>query len=58
MINQYVLLETLGVGSYGKVKKCRDSKNQELYAMKIIRRSKVKRKVFDDTKSGIGDVVD
>ena len=57
-INQYILLETLGIGSYGKVKKCRDSKTQELYAMKIIRRSRVKKKVVDDAKSGIGDVVD
>ena len=23
-INQYIIMDTLGVGSYGKVKKCRD----------------------------------
>ena len=57
-INQYIMLETLGIGSYGKVKKCRNTNNQELYAMKIIKRSKVKKTTIDDTKSGIGDVVE
>ena len=57
-INQYVMMETLGVGSYGKVKKCRDTKTQELFAMKIIKRSKVKKKPVNDTMSGIGVVVD
>ena len=52
------MLETLGIGSYGKVKKCRNTNNQELYAMKIIKRSKVKKTTIDDTKSGIGDVVE
>ena len=57
-IKQYIMLETLGIGSYGKVKKCRNTNNQELYAMKIIKRSKVKKTTIDDTKSGIGNVVE
>ena len=57
-INQYVIMDTLGIGSYGKVKKCRDSNNQELFAMKIIKRSKVKKREVNDAMSGIGVVVD
>ena len=38
LINQYVLLEPPGVGSYGEVRLCRDTKTDELYAMKIVRR--------------------
>ena len=58
MVNQYIMLDTLGVGSYGKVKKCRDSTKQELFAMKIIKRSKVKTRPVNDAVSGIGVVVD
>ena len=49
---------TLGIGSYGKVKKCRDVNKQELFAMKIIKRSKVRKKKVDDSTSGIGAAVD
>lgn len=57
-INQYVMMGTLGIGSYGKVKKCRDVDKQELFAMKIIKRSRVRKKKVDDTTSGIGAAVD
>ena len=52
------MLETLGIGSYGKVKKCRDSKTQELFAMKIIKRGKVKKREVNDAMSGIGAVIE
>ena len=52
-------METLGVGSYGKVKKCRNLQTKEIFAMKIIKRGKVKKRgEVNDTKSGIGVVVD
>ena len=57
-INQYVMMGTLGIGSYGKVKKCRDVNKQELFAMKIIKRSRVRKKKVDDSTSGIGAAVD
>ena len=44
------MMETLGIGSYGKVKKCRDATKQELFAMKIIKRDKIKKKDLSDDK--------
>lgn len=43
-VNQYTMLETVGKGSYGKVKKCVDLGTKEVYAAKIIRKSMLKRK--------------
>lgn len=38
MINQYLLLDTLGVGSFAEVRLCQDTTTEELYAMKIVRK--------------------
>ena len=38
MINQYQLLATVGIGSYGKVKKCLDTVSGKIFAVKIIAR--------------------
>lgn len=43
-INQYVFLELLGHGEYGKVKKCQDKNTKEVCACKIMRKSVLKRK--------------
>lgn len=57
-INQYVMMDTLGIGSYGKVKKCRDINKSELFACKVIKRNKVRKKKVDETMSGIGNAVE
>ena len=38
MINQYQLLATVGIGSYGKVKKCLNTESGKIFAVKIIAR--------------------
>ena len=41
-INQYTLKETLGSGAFGTVYLCESSENDQLYAMKVIKRCKLK----------------
>ena len=43
-VNQYLMIETIGKGANGKVKKCLDEKTGSYLAMKIIRRSINKRR--------------
>lgn len=38
MVNQYVLLDLLGTGSFGEVRLCMDTGTEELFAMKIVRK--------------------
>lgn len=35
-VNQYIVIKTLGMGAYGKVKLALDSKDHHLYAIKLI----------------------
>lgn len=37
-VNQYIIMRTLGSGSFGKVKLCMNSQDQQLYAVKLINR--------------------
>jgi [calcium/calmodulin-dependent protein kinase] kinase len=41
-INQYIVIRTLGKGSYGKVKLCRNVETKELRAIKVITKSNLK----------------
>ena len=41
-INQYIMIRKLGSGSYGSVYLCRDKESSEEFAIKIIKRSKLK----------------
>eukprot|EP00741_Cyanophora_paradoxa_P001419 tig00000489_g1372.t1 len=43
-INQYIIREKLGAGSYGKVKICIDTNTNKTYAVKIMKKSILKRK--------------
>lgn len=43
-INQYELGEVLGRGTYGKVRLCTDLNTAQVYAVKILRKSLLKRK--------------
>lgn len=43
IINQYVILKTLGSGSYAEVKLCYDKENKTKYAMKIVNLSRMRR---------------
>eukprot|EP00162_Nutomonas_longa_P012773 comp21258_c0_seq1/m.45452 comp21258_c0_seq1/g.45452 ORF comp21258_c0_seq1/g.45452 comp21258_c0_seq1/m.45452 type:complete len:454 (-) comp21258_c0_seq1:640-2001(-) len=45
-INQYVMIKTLGRGSFGKVKLCIDGQSGRPYAIKIIKRSLLRKKKF------------
>lgn len=49
-MNNYILLNTLGVGSYGEVRLCKDRTNEKLFAIKIISKDFLKKK-----KSGHSD---
>mmetsp|Transcript_5490 Transcript_5490/g.20575 ORF Transcript_5490/g.20575 Transcript_5490/m.20575 type:complete len:363 (-) Transcript_5490:100-1188(-) len=42
-VNQYLIGETLGIGAYGKVKECIDSRSLKRVAIKIIKFRKLKR---------------
>lgn len=44
IVNNYILLDTLGNGSYGTVRLCKDRTTDQLYAMKIISRDMLKKK--------------
>jgi [calcium/calmodulin-dependent protein kinase] kinase len=44
MVNNYILLETLGTGSHGVVKLCKDRDTSRLFALKIIRKDRLKRR--------------
>ena len=44
IVNNYILLDTLGTGSYGMVRMCKDRVTDQLYAMKIISRDLLKKK--------------
>lgn len=44
IVNNYILLDTLGTGSYGVVRLCKDRVTDQLYAMKIISRDLLKKK--------------
>mmetsp|Transcript_2849 Transcript_2849/g.5351 ORF Transcript_2849/g.5351 Transcript_2849/m.5351 type:complete len:701 (-) Transcript_2849:72-2174(-) len=43
-VNQYIIIKTLGQGSYGKVKLGLNTNDQNLYAIKIVDKSQLKRK--------------
>eukprot|EP01095_Lingulamoeba_sp_RSL-Kostka_P002280 TRINITY_DN1312_c3_g1_i3.p1 TRINITY_DN1312_c3_g1~~TRINITY_DN1312_c3_g1_i3.p1 ORF type:complete len:558 (-),score=155.78 TRINITY_DN1312_c3_g1_i3:65-1738(-) len=44
VINNYIIIKTLGKGSYAKVKLCINSKDNEFYAIKILDKSKLGRR--------------
>jgi len=43
-INNYILLTTLGKGSYGEVKMCKNCQTEQLYAMKIVSKDLMKKR--------------
>ncbi|KAE9133903.1 hypothetical protein PF005_g3151 [Phytophthora fragariae] len=43
MINNYIILETLGTGGYAEVKLCKEKQSGKLYAMKFISRDVMKK---------------
>eukprot|EP01038_Epipyxis_sp_PR26KG_P004059 gene4059-5802_t len=44
IVNNYILLETLGTGSYGEVRLCKDRTTDKLYAIKIISKDFLKKR--------------
>lgn len=46
IVNNYILLDLLGTGSYGEVKLCKDRRNENLFAIKIINKDFLKKKKF------------
>lgn len=49
IVNNYIMLDTLGTGSYGEVRMCKDRKTDLLYAMKIISKEMLKKKKGGNT---------
>jgi len=41
-MNDFSLIKVLGMGSWGKVMLVRHKKSQKLFAMKVIKRAKIK----------------
>lgn len=44
IVNNYILLDTLGAGSYGEVRLCKDRVSDKLFAIKIISKDFLKKK--------------
>lgn len=44
IVNNYILLDTLGTGSYGEVRLCKDRTTDNLFAIKIISKEMLKKK--------------
>jgi len=44
IVNNYIMLDTLGAGSYAEVRLCKDRTTENLYAMKIFSRDLLKKK--------------
>ena len=42
MVNKYKILERLGRGSYGDVRKVQDTDSRKIYACKIVNRSQLR----------------
>lgn len=55
-VNGFVIQDTLGTGSYGKVRLCLHSKTQEKYAVKIMNKQTLKKKKFKDGSTAYDDV--
>lgn len=45
MINQYKVLNSIGRGSFGKVVKALNTENKKYYAIKVLKKSKMKLKI-------------
>jgi serine/threonine protein kinase len=44
IVNNYILLDTLGEGSYGEVRMCKERVSDEIYAIKIINKDMLNKK--------------
>ena len=51
MINQYMIIKTLGEGAYGKVKLCIDTQSNNTYAVKIMNKKILKTKSMTKGKT-------
>lgn len=49
IVNNYILLDILGAGSYGEVRMCKDRTTDHLYAIKIISKDLLKKKKNGNT---------
>jgi serine/threonine protein kinase len=57
MINEYTILEKLGSGAYGKVKKIQDLRTDEVYALKICNKEFLKRQRKGKEHNALEDVL-
>lgn len=55
-VNGFVILDTIGSGSYGKVRLCIHNRTQEKYAVKIMNKNTLKKKKFKDGTTAYDDV--
>jgi len=56
IVNQYVILGKLGSGAYAKVKLCMSTEDNELYAMKVVHKSVLRKKRVGST-TALDDVM-
>ncbi|MCO5564658.1 hypothetical protein L7F22_018324 [Adiantum nelumboides] len=56
MINNYVREGNIGIGSYSKVVLCRNVADEELYAMKIVQKSRLRRIKVAPSETALTDV--
>jgi len=49
IVNNYILLDVLGTGSYGEVRLCKDRTSDDLFAIKIISKDLLKKKKAGNT---------
>ncbi len=56
IVNNYILLDVLGVGSYGEVRLCKDRTTDHLYAIKIFSKDMLRKKKGGSTETYFEDV--
>jgi hypothetical protein len=56
IVNNYILLESLGTGSYGEVRLCKERTTDKLFAIKIITKDMLKKKKVGQDSSHLDDV--
>eukprot|EP00350_Pseudokeronopsis_sp_OXSARD2_P001562 CAMPEP_0170567112 /NCGR_PEP_ID=MMETSP0211-20121228/80277_1 /TAXON_ID=311385 /ORGANISM="Pseudokeronopsis sp., Strain OXSARD2" /LENGTH=130 /DNA_ID=CAMNT_0010888483 /DNA_START=354 /DNA_END=746 /DNA_ORIENTATION=+ len=55
-VNQYILLQEIGKGSYASVKLCYNTENKKMYAMKVLSKKKLGRIFISKTRTALHDV--
>jgi serine/threonine protein kinase len=56
LINQYVIIQIIGKGKFSKVAQCMDQSTRQIYAMKVMKKSRLKRIMIGRGKAAYSQV--